>query len=258
MASKTGYTKNYSLFTIGPFNRRLRDRPDLRESLRAHGFWSSHPVLVRMKRRKMEIVSGHHRFNEARKLGIGVYYELVSGDQAASPWGVTATEKSWSPADYLTAHAKSGNIEYIALADFIEEHGFALTVSADLLARNGLGGYNSTQVFRSGGFCRGSDLKVADKIVEVTQAIEDINTNGFQRVRKNTRFLKALISMIHVSEFDPDRFVRNALLNPAMLIPQADVHSYMDMIEEIHNHRARTRPPVAHLAREAARARRGR
>lgn len=248
---KEGRTSNYKLFVVSEFNRPLRDRPDLRASMREHGFWSTHPLLVKRKRSKLEIVAGHHRFATAAELGIPVCYRVVNGDMGSDPAGGEWTSKAWTMKDYLHAYCNKGSKHYMKLDEYIDRTGFGLTVSIRLLGSSGIdtGGINAS--FKRGGFRVGKDLSIANAAEEISKAVAPISP----RVGRNTRFIMAVISAMHVPEFDYRRFVSKVDINPGLVMPQPDTDCYLDMIQEIHNYKSRTKPPIAHMAREGARKR---
>ena len=70
-------TKNYDLFELHPFNRDLHKDALLKTSMKENGFMPSSPIhCVRNGNGKLKIIRGHHRFANAKELGLPVWYVI--------------------------------------------------------------------------------------------------------------------------------------------------------------------------------------
>ncbi len=126
------YTKDYGLFELHPYNRDFHKDKVLRDSMINFGFMPSSPLqCVKNGNGKLKIIRGHHRFDNAKDLGKGVWY--VVDETNTDIFDLEGCKTQWTVKDFAVARANAGDKECIELLAFIKKHGLPLSAAASLL-----------------------------------------------------------------------------------------------------------------------------
>lgn len=249
-------TSKYDLFVSYEYQREIHPAhvAKLIASMKAHGFLPSKPLQVYRRDGKLHLLDGHHRLNAARLLGIPVYYviETERSEETVGPENMTVLR--WGAADFVGLYSGKGNQNYEILAKY-NALGFPLKQAASLLIGESAHSGNFSKHLADGTF-RVKTTAYCDAIL----AIWD-KSDGVRRVVdacpdiKGRTFIEALSMLLRVDQFEPDVMARRLLGNPRMLTKCADRLQALEMLEEIYNFRSQIKLPLAHLAKEAMRAR---
>jgi hypothetical protein len=241
-------TKNYGLFELCDFNRDLHKLSGLCDSMKEHGFIQAYPLhVVRNGNGKLKIKAGHHRFEAAKSLGIGVYYVIC--DDTASVFQLEYSGPGhWKFMDFFNGYLRKGEAPYEAVKDFSERTGIGLAQSAALLANESGSSGNQNKHIKAGTY-EVKDTAHAEKVAVAIIGCRNLKI-PFATL---TNFVSAVGSMCRLDEFDVETFLRRIEVNPSMMRKQATMAQYQEMIEAVYNHKAQYKAPLAFMARDAAR-----
>lgn len=252
MSASLHATKNYGLFELCDFNRSVDERrlKPLIESMKVHGYIPAYPLhVVRNGNGKLKIKAGHHRFEAAMRLGLSVYY-VICEDTATIHGLETAGPGRWSAIAFMQSYVKLGNTSYVALKEYMDRTGIGLTQAASMLAGETATSGNQIKRVSNGTFVVG-DTTHSETVARLVCGFRNLGV----QFAANNNFVGALSRACRVTAFDPETFLHKAAMNPAMIVKQATVDQFMELIERVYNYCAKQKVPLAFLAREAAKAR---
>lgn len=238
-------TKNYRLFKIDSENRAL-DLPKhrkLKESLKQYGFLRSFPVVCsRDEEGHLVVKDGQHRLAYAEELGLPVHYvvEEVEFDIAV----VNCTPKGWALRDYATKYASNGVQAYVEGLQFADEHSLPIGVAFALLAGTTTFG-NIQNSFQGGTF------KIKDRTWAHVVASTYTSVARLSKAVKNSNFLKAVMCLCRVPEFEPERLIHGAEQCRDKLVSYSTREAYLEMAEELYNFRRHKLVPIKIAALQA-------
>lgn len=249
---KVTQTRNYDQFINDVTNRPIseKDKPRLKKleaSMKKYGFLPF-PILVRRDDKKFRVVDGQHRLAIAQKLALPVQYietereDIVIAECAAG-------QSPWNFRDYITSFATQGKQAYQELLAFADENNIPIKKAASLLRGESAHSCNSGSAIKSGQF-QIKSLAYAERVIKLVNAVR-----AFEQWGGNTNSMGALSRLTFVKDFDDARFVAKVNAHPHLLRLQSTVDAFSEMYEEVYNHAARTRLPLAFLAKEASTAR---
>lgn len=242
----------YDRFTVIEGNRPLETTDyrykKLRDSMKKYGFLPPCPVHCRQRGGKYEIFDGQNRFAVAKELGIPFYF-VVYNNGKIDLSEINDVQRPWNLRNHVGRYAQEGIAHYRELLDFSDKYRISLGIAAGLLSGgNAAAGEKSKQIKRG-------EYKVTDRNVAELVATTALELSSLTQMSRHANFLNALVRCIRVKEFLPSRFVEKARKCPAKLVPQADVQSYLRMIEEVYNFHSKNPIPVAFMANEVERKR---
>lgn len=252
MSAKLQKTKNYDMFELHECNRPESFNPHLAESMKEHGFMPSGAIHVKENGNgKLKIIRGHHRFREAQRQKLPVYY--IQDDTHTDIFDLEGSSRGrWSMRDFAEARARAGDENYIKLLEFQKKHQIALMACASLL------GGESAQSGNQGHKVKDGTFKVrrtghAETVVWVIDNCREVGID-FSRQRG---FVNAVSSACRVPEFDEKKFVSRIRKHPRLMDKRSTTDEYIEEIEEAYNHGAKTekRIPLKLRVREVMRSR---
>lgn len=129
---------NPAKFNASEHNRDLKPTAvaELEASMKETGFWHWEPIVVD---ERGTVLSGHHRLQAARNLGIPVFYTHPHKKLSPKQLATTANQNTrWSPLQLSKLRARQNHPEHIKLQNFIENTGIAFS-SAVALTCKGVG-----------------------------------------------------------------------------------------------------------------------
>lgn len=246
---KLQHTTNYELFEVSPFNRDLHSTNVLLISMKKHGFIPAYPIhCIRSESGKLVIKAGHHRFETARKLGIGVYY-IVCDDGSSIAELEKATSK-WTIQDFLISHVRAGSAPHIAIKEYVDRTGINIMQAASLFAGESASSMNYTARLKDGTF-EVKDTKRAEAIGSVILKLKSVGIDF--ATKKN--LVAAICSFMWLEQFNADVFVHRVANNLSMFHRCSTMLQYQEMIDRIYNYGAKQKIALCFLAREHARKR---
>lgn len=231
---KIEVTKDYSRFVLSDFNRDVTTVKELTASMKKHGCLSRFPIWVELNAEgKLVIRDGHHRFEVACALGLPIYYIVC--EPGVRPAEAAMAMKSWTQADYLQAHGRSGLADYRYVEAFQKRTGIPLSSCIALLAGDTATSASSqTRRFKAGLYVVG-DTDHAEAVAEVVKYCVAMGAACAQK----DNFVKAVSRCLRCDKFELGTFLARVEANGgAMMVPQHSVDAYMDLIERIYNFRA--------------------
>ena len=247
---KLEYTTDYSLFEMHNLNRKLHDDPVLEASMAKYGFWPSEPIACKHNGgNTLKIVKGHHRFNTAKKLGIGVYYIVDD-----TPCTIFEREGSgkvlWNGNDFLYAYVCDKNKDCTTLYNFMKKHGIAIGAAASLVGGETAGSGNMVRKVKAGAFKVG-DLTHANAVTEVTDFCRD---SGFP-FATSTSFVTAVSMVLKVQDYDHARMMAALAKHGHKMKRRSTRNDYLAELEGVYNGGRVNRVPLAFQALEASKER---
>jgi hypothetical protein len=246
---KIQHTTNYDLFQKNEFNRDVSKVDALLVSMKKHGFIPAYAIHVtRWGGGKLIVKGGHHRLEAAKRLGIAVYY-IVCDDEAS----VVELEQATTPwlfVDYVRSYARAGSAPHIAITEYCERTGISMSQAASMLGGESASSNNMARRAKVGTF-QVKDTSHAEAVGEVVVELRKMSV----RFASQQCFVSALSSVMWLEEFSASTFLRRVAANLHLMIRQATVAQYLNLIDQVYNHKAQQKIALAFLAREAAKAR---
>lgn len=243
-------TIKYDNFELSEINRDIKINKFLEESMKKYGFLDAYPIHCEMNGNgKLKIISGHHRFYYAQKLGIPIKYVVLKSD--VSIHELEKSSRKWSNADYLDSYCRIGLPHYIALRDYVRKSGIPLAFAVSMLSGETAGSCNvMRKKFTQGQFVI-KNQEHADKVAEILDVIKQFN---FPHATDKS-FVNAVSRLIWVDRFSATKMKRKLRLFGHLLQRKSSWREYIMVFEEIYNRQSRDKLPLAFLADEAARMR---
>jgi hypothetical protein len=241
--SKTYHTTDYSLFVDNPGQPSSRDHSErIAASMMANGnLLNEFPVVV-VERWDglLEIQDGHNRFRAALSLGEPVYYKIAStAIDIDTVREANSTQKAWSRQDYLDSFCQTGNPNYLRLRAISEEFGVKI---ATLLSMIPGGRKEVVSDFRGGRFVLDKEAEV-----ELRRALTvSRDFAPFFKGFKDARFMRALQIASNIPGYHHPQMLDKLKFMSRRVVKCVDIRSYLAMLEEIYNFKARG----AHLRME--------
>lgn len=242
-------TKEYRLFKSDPTNRSIRKLNKIINSMKQWGFLPGHPIMCTPNGTGMIIKDGQHRYEAAKHLEIPVYYVCHSKHADVSiPEVNGASAGAWNPTDYIESYCNQGNPEYGKLRTFVQQTGIPALLATGLLYGNATGG-SVHDVLRTGRF-KVRDMDQAQKVARVITAAQ-----AHVKFSRNRHFVDALQKLLRVPECSDSMFAEKIDKYPSLLTPRHDTASFMQMLEELYNHRQQRPLPLSFMAGEISKGR---
>lgn len=245
---KVTQTRNYGMFTLDATNRPITERDTaklklLRASMQKYGFLPF-PIMVRRIGQRLRIIDGQHRFSIAQELALPVLFVETERDDIVIA-EAAAAQSPWAIFHYVASFAAQGREEYVKLLDFIKETGLPLSRAASLLAGEAAHSGNVQEQIRSGKF-RVRDTVYARRVASILEVIKRYAPWAMHGLST-----AAISRFVRVKEFDDAQMIKKIEAHPHMLRHCATLEMFSDMYDGIYNHMARSRIPLAFLAKEA-------
>lgn len=250
MGYKLQATKNYSLFTMHPFNRDVRRIAQLKQSMKLHGWIPAYPLHVVRKESGVGLLvkAGHHRLTVGQELGLAAWY-VICDDSATVP-ELELPTNSWKLRDYVDCYVRTESPAHIAVKRYSEETGIGLSQSASLLGGNTADTMGLNYKLKNGTYSVSETTK-ADVVAKIVTACRELQAP----FASHRFFIAALSRMVWIPEFDADVFIHRMAVNIGLAKKQPTMDCYLTLIEEIYNRQSRSKVALAFLAKEAARER---
>jgi hypothetical protein len=240
-------TSNYDLFSYVHWNRTVKtNRPQskkLYKSMREYGFLPSHPIMVRTgSNGRLIVFDGQHRLYFARQLGLPVFFVIdESGIDIPSH---QETNRKWDVQEHVERWQREGKKDYAEVLDFAKRFNITVGQSAGILA----GTTKSSNVMLSikEGYY---SIKTRDIAYSVGECFREIKS--VSKVTNNNGVIDALFACHFVDYFDVDHFLDKVDKNPQMIVNCDGRNGFLDLFQEIYNHRTRSKVPLAFDAKMA-------
>ena len=114
-------TNDYQKFKVIKGNRQIKNN-HLERLLKA--MRKKYLIIPIMVNKDYEIVDGQHRFINAMRLGLSVFYFFNEDYELSEVQKLNSNMTNWSSADYLEGYADLGNLHYIKFREFYKKYKF--------------------------------------------------------------------------------------------------------------------------------------
>jgi hypothetical protein len=245
-APKLQKTTNYDMFVLHEHNREYTRDAKLSQSMAKYGFMPSHPLHVqKMSDGKLKIIAGHHRYDEAKRQGLPVYY--IVDETPASIFELEgSSHATWRVSDFVHAYTKSGDVDYQILDMFRKKHGYTMAIAASLVGGDSAGSGNKVKDVKSGKFSV-SDMKHAKDVAAITDLCRDVNI----KFATSTAFVSAVSAVLRVDRLDIERLKTKIKTHSHRMTKRGTRNEYLDEIEALYNTKTTSKfsVPLAFLAK---------
>jgi len=228
-------TDEYERFRMSPCNRPIGPRPMMEESMEEIGFMASRAIHVTSPDHTgvHTIISGHHRFVTAKRLGIPIKY--IVDDLCDDVYALEYSSKqTWSGKDWFDAQCAAGDPEVLKAREFMIKHDVAWSIACSLL-RGHTTSSNMARDIASG------EYKVThpDDALEVVMIAEKLERLGVRGAKK-TSFIYALAQCMMTNGFKPDVLLDRVEANPGNIRKGSTVELNIHAIGEAYNFAAKS------------------
>lgn len=230
-------TKNYGMFKFDSLNRAIRqDKLDrLYDAVQAKNLLHLFPIVTT---RALIVIDGQHRLKTAEALDVPIYYIVSSQMKIEDAAFVNTNTDNWRAVDYLEHWCKVGLPDYIGFRDFWEAHPFmSFSAVLSVLAYGGNsyeGAGSSASLFQSfiGGKFKIANIAFATKVARMAR-----DFSQWIRFWKETTFIRALTNLAAHEYYDHARMMMKMEYLSVRLVKCADVKGYLQVLEELYNHK---------------------
>ncbi len=249
MIAKIWEEADRRLFELLEYNRDAKKIAFLMESMGKHGWLNAYPMyVIRNGNGKFKIKDGHHRFEVAQRLGLP--FKFVIDEDKATIYELDRATNKWDMEDHLTSNYRAGNIEYAKVRKYRDETGIGINQAISMLVGHQAGSSNSNTIFKRGEFvCK--NPKNAEFVRDI---VLHMKKHGIGWAH-HASLVKALSKISFIEDFSPSILKDKIKLYPFLVTKQANLEAYLELIEEIYNHKSRAKVPLKFLADEKARER---
>lgn len=187
------------------------------------------PIVVA---RDMTIIDGQHRTMAAQKLGVPVYW-IASEEMTVLDAGELEF-KHWENKDFLAFYCAQRKADYVTLREFWKKYDFLTLMTAAKLC-NYESATKNTANFRRGLY-KANDVSFG---VKVAEALLDFKRWGKPFYRQS-EFVYAISNLMGNVHYDHSIMMARMEGASTKLVKCADTESYIALINEIYNFRARS------------------
>jgi hypothetical protein len=222
-------TKEYKKFKLISWNRDINKGKlkDIVSSMKLRNLTKDLPIIVNGRN---EVLDGQHRLAACKELGIPVYYYRAS-DMNTHDIALIQRGTKWKPLDYVKYWKVKGNRNYMLFDKFLRKYNLQVSTALSIISYSDSG---QCKRVREGKleFGEGKFMSAFQKM----DKIEDFKKHF--KFYKNRSFICAISSIMNLKQYDHKRMLNK--LEYLRLRRCANTQAYIEMIEEIYNHGART------------------
>jgi hypothetical protein len=222
-------TNEYKKFQRISGNRTVNKKKvkDLIKSMEKGGWLSTMVITVN---ELMQIIDGQHRYLAARETGTPILYQIVAGTGLKEVIRTNSGSSNWTIKDHIPSQIALGNKSFILLDKLMK--GFpelSHSICQMMLTQSTK---NPSREDVENGTWEIGDFNLA---VLWSQNLMSLKPyfEGF----KMTYFVRAMIDVLHKSNFNFQEFHHKVVLRPTMLQRCGTKKQYIQMIEEAYNYK---------------------
>lgn len=244
---KNQVTKDYSIFESHDLNRPHHEDKVLEDSMKRHGFMPSKPIqVIENGSGKFKIITGHHRFSYAKKMGLPIWYIIDNSN--TDIFDLESSMQRWSVMDFAEARAQAGDEDCRKLLWFKNKHKLPIGAAASLVGGQSAGSGNKMKDVKKGTFKVG-DLIHANAVISISDYCKELKIE----FATTSHFVAAISMALRVPEFDRKHFLHKVKLYGANMRKRTSRLDYLEEIEALYNYGLRTgKIPLAFRAREVS------
>lgn len=243
-------TYDYSKFKIIQGNRIL----DINHIKRLRAsFEEQHLVSITICNEYLEVIDGQNRLQAAKETGKPVYYIIVPGYSLTEVQRYNSNNSTWKKKDHLESYCQLGLKPYLQFKQFMKDFpdlpmivcGQLLTDRHNLNVASTLA--DGKKSFQTKDFEEGTfQIKDLDKAYVNAKKIMEFKKyyKGFSR----KSFVAAMITVFKNKNYDHAEMMKKLSKSPVQLVHMANVGGYIQLLEEIYNHRRQTKVSLKYNA----------
>ena len=240
-------TTDYDMFDLISWNRSIKfNRPESKKlfrSMKQFGFLPSHPIMVRRSESGSLIVfDGQHRLYFARQLGLPVYF--VIDDSGISIPEHQQTNRKWDFGEHFERWQTEGISDYKEVIDFANRYKITIGQAAGILA----GTATSSNVRHA---VENGTYRIKTRDIAYSTANLFRKAKSISNVTNNSGLIFAIYACHFVDYFDANQLFEQIERNPSMLVNCDGRDGFLEVLQEIYNHRKRVKMPLAFDAKQA-------
>lgn len=205
------------------------------------------PILVNDK---FQIIDGQHRFEAAKELGLPINYIVCQNYLLKEVQLLNTNMEKWAKIQYLESFCDLGHPEYIKVKNFMSQFP-ELSLSICLIILTALHGANKivkddsikSQTNKNGFMTKKTWeeglLIIPNYHQSVIEAEKLMQIKPFYKGFKKPFFVRALIGIMRLEQYDHNQFLKKLSLNGIPLKDCASITQYRLLIEDIYNYKSR-------------------
>lgn len=229
-----------SWFKMNPVNRLHEQNRNhierIKTSMAQYGFQKEYAIIVSSDG---TIKEGHHRFQAAYELGIGIWATKNDKDSIYDLARISGINKKWGTDDWIRANAHSGIENYNELQEFLLRHpnvGIKLAIAV-MLVKTCQPDQKTLDEIKHGAFYPTISWKEADDIVSKLEDLWNLVPEK-RKVGKriNLRFALAHMKLMQDDKYDHSSFIKSVSCRTEQIRPQSREEDNRDMLVTLYNY----------------------
>lgn len=241
-------TSDYSKFKLMPCGNREVKEPHVQQIMDWIKNKGQTQTIIAVNE-NMEILDGQHRFEAFKRLGLPVSYTVFHGATFEDCILMNASQTPWTIDDYIYAHSRMGNANYIALSKLIDTYGeLGISVITNVVSRrkHGVAHPKATSAaLRSGDFQfpfeAEEDLKNEFEYLMKFQFVRKKKGHG-----RNDIFFNALSACYECPYINNDRLLERMTENTDKFGAYNTFKDCLECIQTVYNMYARNKVYLSH------------
>lgn len=234
-------TRDYSKFVTFKENREPDHVGRILSNMREYGAIQK-PIVCTIHPDypgKLVVVDGNNSRIARMQLNLPIPYIVLNNATPREMTALNLVSKNWNTRNYVDLYASMGYSDYLIFQNLLKEYPEfscrSMKFILQLSTANDQNGRDGSYKLERGMFkCK--DTQRSIDIIKFLRKVKEIE-NGRSSVYKMDYFITCIIRLFNHKSFDPERLLSKIKTFPFLLIKQPDATSYLNMIEEIYNHR---------------------
>lgn len=220
-------TKSYRSFSLLPGNRELVEAhvKELMKEIETENLLHAHPILVN---EFGGVVDGQHRLEAAERMGVPIFFFIVSGLGSAHVGKLNSLQKNWATLDYVQAHADKES--YSVLLAYSEKYELSMNQAMTLCGYNTAASRAELKVGALPGITE-SDQDAADKAGSILQYL--VTRGADKKQSTSTKFIAALVRFVKSPSYD-EKVLKHKLTLKS-IPPCSNRTDYLQALVDIYN-----------------------
>ena len=212
------------------------------------------PLIVN---EKMEIIDGQGRYEALKKLGKSIYYIVVPGLTNEDCRILNKYNTNWTPSDLVDSYAKSGNENYVRLAEVKKKTNLSYADILNACHKSGrISGTIKNEKWQHTPFEDGK-LIFSDDDVNQARVFADFKekvVDALQcKLKMGKAVIRALIIAYNTENFSEKRFVEQCKKNRSTFAFMQTIKDQLIEFERIYNKNLRSKIYFSDYYREVSR-----
>jgi hypothetical protein len=209
-------TKNCTFFKCLEENRFINEAHvrSLMESFEKDGYL----FTILYVNEKLQIIDGQHRFEAAKRKGLPVHFMIIPKWGLREVTTLNVNSRNWTINDFMEAHAKGGNPNYVRFKEFFDAHEFDVTVCQLIITGQRTRGHAAIDKFRSGQM-QVDEQQITDAFIKAKKMLDfkTFHPHGW----KSRNFTEATLVLFNVRGYDHSHMVEKLRNYPELLLQEA-------------------------------------